>query len=110
MPPEVMADDGEGRGVGEGGSGPEHDAVRQIQWDYLRKQGLNLQMEIIILFITQKCWTCRACIGYEAYELATWTTMLVQGYPIRVTPLGTAKADTISGVSLYSMIFNIGRH
>ena len=35
VPLEVVADYGEGRGVGEGGARPEQHAVGQIQWDNL---------------------------------------------------------------------------
>ena len=38
MPLEVVADDGEGRRVGQGGPRPEQHAVRQIQWDDLRQE------------------------------------------------------------------------
>ena len=33
--------------------------------------------------------------------------MLLQGYQFRVTPLGTAKTVTISGLSLYLVIFTV---
>ena len=42
---EVVADDGEGRRVGEGGAGTEQDAVRQVQWNYLMERGFNHQMD-----------------------------------------------------------------
>ena len=31
--------------------------------------------------------------------------IVIQGYPFRVTPLGRVKTVTISGVSLYPVIF-----
>ena len=42
MPLEVVADDGEGRRVGEGGARPEQHAVGQIQWDNLRGERAGL--------------------------------------------------------------------
>ena len=42
VPLEVVADDGEGRRVGERGARPEQHAVGQIQWDNLRGERAGL--------------------------------------------------------------------